>query len=120
MYNKLYELVKDNLNRRIAEPQDIMLLKEIIIALKGLFVEIKINSSSMGPYGDEKIISRIKESKYMGRQVRIATDISTIKFPAVGIIVTSYDKNIIITIPDNEEFGSNLTIKINEDKNTKI
>ncbi|HBV97814.1 MAG: hypothetical protein JL50_02765 [Peptococcaceae bacterium BICA1-7] len=120
MYNKLHELVKDNLNRRIAEPGDTILLKEIIGALKGLSIEIKINSSSIGTYSEERIVSTIKDSKYIGRQVSITTDIRTLRFPASGIIVTSYDENIIITIPNNEEFGSNLILKICHEKNSTI
>ena len=111
MYDKFYDLIKNNLNQRIQDPQNVTLLKQIMGSLKGMTVYIKLKSRLYKTFSEETVIV-VKDAKYIGRQITIVTGRQTVKFPAVGIIVTALEDNIIIYAPNDVELDSNLTLRI--------
>lgn len=118
MYDRLFDLVKDNLNLRIHEPGNTDLLKKIIGSLTGMSASIQIDSRSQNFNCSQTVF--IEQAKYIGRVILLETEQGKIKFSVHGIIVTVYDDNIMITAPGEEEVGSKLIININNDfNNTK-
>ncbi|MCO1603083.1 hypothetical protein [Desulfosporosinus nitroreducens] len=116
MFDNLYSLVRDHLNQRLFDPKNLELLKQIMNALVGMTVHLHVNSDSQYDRSCE-LVMRVKSTSYVGGKISIKTTNHNIGFPALGIIITSQQEQIMITAPSSEEVGSMLIIIINREGN---
>ena len=116
LFDNLYNLVKDQLNQRLFDPQNLELLKQLMKTLVGMTVHLQINSNSQYDRTNESIMS-VKSASYVGGKISIKTTTHTVGFHAVGIIITAQPDHIMITAPNSEEVGSMLIIIITREEN---
>ena len=119
MFDNLYNLVKDDLNQRLFEPKSLKLIKQLMLKLVGMTVNLQVNADSQYSRINQSVIL-INSARYVGGKINIKTTTDTIDFPALGIIITAQPDHIMITAPNSKEIGSMLIMIITREDNETI
>lgn len=116
MFDNLYNLVKDHLNERLFDPENLELIKQIMEKLVNMTVNLQVNSDSQYDHNNESVL-RIMSASYVGGKISIKTTTRDLGFHAVGFIITAQKDHIMITAPNSEEMGSMLIMIITREDN---